>query len=98
MAVLSVVSWWAAVLSVVSRWSVVLLVVSWWSAVSVESVAVDVEEGIKGWSGESSQWSAGAEVLLRVSSVVALALLSMGVVGSGIGEGIVNGCWQRWHR
>ena len=64
---------------------------------SVESVAVDVEEGIKGWSGESSQWSAGAEVLLRVSSVVALALLSMGVVGSGIGEGIVNGCRQRWH-
>ena len=64
----------------------------------MESVAVDVEEGIKGWSGESSQWSAGAEVLLRVPSVVALALLSMGVVGSGIGKGIVNGCRQRWHR
>jgi hypothetical protein len=98
LAVLSVVSWWSAVLSVVSWWSVVLSVVSWWSAVSVESVAAEVEEGIRGWSGESSQWSAGAAVLLLVSSVVALALLLMGVVGGGIGEGIVDGCRQRWHQ
>ena len=34
----------SAVLSVGSRWSVVLSVVSWWSAVSVESVAAEVEE------------------------------------------------------
>jgi len=77
----------------------VLSVVLWWLAVSVESVAAEVKEGIRGWSGESSQqWSAGAAVLLLVSSVVALALLLTGVVGGGIGEGIVDGCRQRWHQ
>ena len=97
-AVLSVVSWWSVVLSVVSWWSVVLSVVSWWLAVSVGSVAAEVKEGIRGLSVESSQWLAGAAVLLLVSSVVALALLLMGAVGGGISKGIVDGCRQRWHQ
>ena len=53
----------------------------------MEAVAEEVERGIGGWSGESSQWSAGAAVLPLVSAVVAVALLLMGGVGGGFGKG-----------
>ena len=49
----------------------------------MESVAAEVKEGIRGWSGKSSQWSAGAA---EKGDGVLSAVVNVRIVGGDIAD------------